>query len=648
MAYWYFQFKGFHSGNTYEVRIEGLSGNTNKELIGGAQPFVIDEDDNDDVYTWVRTQTGVLTICDTGETVDGSAFDWRDLLPVQSTDRPVTIRVGSTVLWSGYLQSSTYSGGVGSETQIRSFAVQCILSQLGGYDFTYYSSQDLNNFGGILYGIFSSSQYQNLKFYFHCVGVEDWLRKRVNYLHFTDDDGNRKFTNLSLLEEICKFFGFTCRISGYNVYFVRPTDNVQNSYDFEILYLNDLYDISQGTSATVETAQWDDVAYSAAWYANTNNQELYYAGWRKTKIVADVNPHQVLVELPMEAIENVTTGLAISETTYGTDGHKYERTGYPTHYVVNGMDITLGDSYAHQTDYFEGNPTDKHNYNWTTSIHFSSNLSRVRMVSLSSMTFDHGVLVMNGSVYNDDVTGGTHQKVTTLSSARAEVWVGQYYWDGSSWVLETHHDPSVDYSFPVPCNAQGKFRDNRVLNSPYPPYTGYGMPISSKIEGTLEIYLWTTINLGGTEMNAFDMQFLRQDGYNAKKDVDQNTYIKQNLSRFPGEREVSIAFGTDNNNTFGYGIILNEDGSFCYDISYRSNSTIVDEKPEEHLCDVMSDYGSQMRCQLWLALKRPSISTWTPLTRMTKGGKYYWPQSFSIDFRDEVVVVRLVEVNEFH
>lgn len=645
MAYWYLNFAGFHSGRNWQVRIGGLSGSTNRELVGGSSPVVLDEDDDDDVFAWVRTVTGQLTIVDNGKCVDGTSFDWRDLLPVRSTDRPVTISFNGTTVWYGYLQGATYSGSLNNGAQVRTFGLQCELSQFGGDDYSA-RSEDLGTFAGILYNMFASTNA--LTFHFQGVGIErDWLRRRLNYRTLLDNDGRSRYSYLALLTEICKFFGWCCRVKGSAVYFTRVTDYVQSTYDFEVLTLNDLSDIENGISVTFTTERWDDVTFSTAWYDGADNQEIYFAGWRRSNVVAAINPHDLQLELPVSEIEAEADDGTVTETTYGSDGHKYERTGLPSTYDSNSMTVQiLGDSaYAHQLDYFEGDPSDKHNYDWKTSIHMGTNLSRVKWTSNGCVNFDHGVLVLNGKMHYNDVSGGTHTEVVSASVMFVEMWIGDWNFNGTSWSYYPMTQPDVDYRFSVPIR-NGIIEDNRVLTAPYPAFNGYGCPVTGSLGGDLEVTLWVPIlDNSGMELDEFSMTFLRENGYVDRLDKDENTYTAQNGSGFSGRKEVNIDFGTDNNNQFGYGIVLNEDGSYCTALPYMQDSGVAyDERPEQHLCDVMNTYGSQRRCQQWLTLRWDAISNWSPLTRVYKNSETWWFMSWSLDVREETCVVKVAEV----
>ena len=95
MAYWTIPFQSVN-GTDYVVRILGADEDT--ELIGSAEPITTQEDDNDDLFTPVRTQSGYVRFVDeTGDTL-------RKILPSSSLARYVELIRGGAIVWQGYIK----------------------------------------------------------------------------------------------------------------------------------------------------------------------------------------------------------------------------------------------------------------------------------------------------------------------------------------------------------------------------------------------------------------------------------------------------------------------------------------------------------------------------------------------------------------
>ena len=104
-------FKSLRTGTDYTVSIGGGTGAA-VPLTPGAQPFTTQEDDNEDNFTPVRTQSGYLRIVDNGLDANGNSFDWHDLIPETDTSRPVTLShvsgPSSVIDWEGFMQAQDF------------------------------------------------------------------------------------------------------------------------------------------------------------------------------------------------------------------------------------------------------------------------------------------------------------------------------------------------------------------------------------------------------------------------------------------------------------------------------------------------------------------------------------------------------------
>lgn len=99
------------NGTKYRVDIydEGYTGSP-VELTAGETPFTTDEDDSDDFFAPVRTQSGTLQICT--ETPSGSTIKLEDIIPANNIARPirlVNLSNSNAVEWQGFLSCEAYS-----------------------------------------------------------------------------------------------------------------------------------------------------------------------------------------------------------------------------------------------------------------------------------------------------------------------------------------------------------------------------------------------------------------------------------------------------------------------------------------------------------------------------------------------------------
>ena len=75
-------FKSLRAGIVYTLSIYDADyAGSVIPLKAAGTPFVTDEDDTDDMFTPIRTQTGYLRIVDDGTDLNGNALNWKELLP---------------------------------------------------------------------------------------------------------------------------------------------------------------------------------------------------------------------------------------------------------------------------------------------------------------------------------------------------------------------------------------------------------------------------------------------------------------------------------------------------------------------------------------------------------------------------------------
>ena len=176
MSYNYrIQFKSLRSGTLYSVNIGGGTVNLTYNLKGGSQPFVTEEDSDEDMFTPIRTQTGYLRIIDDGKDADGYSFDWKDLIPATDTSRPVIlshVENNQTVIdWQGFMQAQDFGNTLYGNPQEREFPIQGIINVVGTTDFD--ASAGIMTVAAVINEIFRDIPL--VKYYFQNEHVIDWF-----------------------------------------------------------------------------------------------------------------------------------------------------------------------------------------------------------------------------------------------------------------------------------------------------------------------------------------------------------------------------------------------------------------------------------------------------------------------------------------
>ena len=219
MAYYYINFKGLRSGDTYQLRI-AKSGDGDAALTGASVPFVTEEDDDDDLFKPVRLQTGYIGI------IDETGQAWERLISNTATDKAVTLLRDGDTVWEGFVQP----GGMTSEYALRPQAIQvpvmCKLSALEAFDVEP-DAFDIPTFAEMLHYILG--KVGGFRYVFvqgtatFTLGI---LKKRVNHALFVEKDVDGRDVSrldcLELLDRICEFWGWAAHVQGQDIYFLSP------------------------------------------------------------------------------------------------------------------------------------------------------------------------------------------------------------------------------------------------------------------------------------------------------------------------------------------------------------------------------------------------------------------------------------------
>lgn len=110
--HWQIPFASAIDKKQYRVDIyqEGYTGNI-VTLLAGSSPFNTEEDNNPDLFTPIRTQSGTLSIVT--KLPDGTMLKAQDILPSNNTDCPVQLVElndgEEEVVWQGFLSCEAYS-----------------------------------------------------------------------------------------------------------------------------------------------------------------------------------------------------------------------------------------------------------------------------------------------------------------------------------------------------------------------------------------------------------------------------------------------------------------------------------------------------------------------------------------------------------
>ena len=644
--HWQVKFRSLRANTLYTVNIYDSSYNgTPVQLTGAGQPFETQEDDTDDMFTPVRTQSGYLRI------VDDGSINWESIMPSEETSRPVTVTEGNTELWRGYMQPQSFSGEFMEYAQVMEFPLVCQLSVLSCFDVSP-SAYSTVNFGGILRYIFDKAGVWDYVYFNGSYAIDEWLYKVVNWSNFSDYDSDgtsrSRYNCMELLEEVCKFWGWTCRTYGRDIYFCAP--DMQESW--KRIQYNDLWDIEGGYSVQSEPYSWRSDASSFDKFASVDNSITYLRGIRKATVNASINPHGELLSLDLSEVEKAINAENGSVDHIEQGGiHYYTKIGLADGYSNSQYEVLLYWDQSVQRarfyleDIFDGNPTYKHNYNWTcwffvndasSQNYTGSNEYAARFRIKDKVSVDHSIIAING---------GTK----SISNGRltCRLRIGNRYWDGGMWTIlpNTFEIQFGNEENPLQSEGMGAIISNRNLTSSWPSFDGHGIPVNDSLSGDMvfdivDVYTSAESGQRAVRINDLTISLVRFNGYNDNSDKSENVYTVNLGSIFADDSNTDTIFATDNSNQPGLGIIMNPDGSYCTEVHYGGNY----DRPEHGLAYRMAYFGSEVKRKYVLDLLYNEAGDMSPRTLLYVGSLLTYPVATSHNWRDDKIKLTAIEL----
>lgn len=675
MAYWKIAFKS-RLGTDYEVRIAGLDANNDVNLTGGDVPFYIQEDDSCDIFKPIRLQTGYIHFIDTDNAT------WKAMMPTTAVDRPVYLySIGDnteTLLWSGFIKPETYSGKLYQIPQEREFPIVCRMSVMDSYEFpSYLATRVLPLYqilGRIITSIPSEVAFSNVYFQGGEL-ITTWLESSINskvlFDYSQDGEYLPKYTNLELLKEICKFFGWTARTYGDSIFFTSSDDpNL-----FSWMYGFPCSDLQSGIFSNGDYLYVYPLSTSV-WTISANSTEEYMQGYKRAVITADIGKFDYVMD--GGDIEEIVKGATINDdlTEYYYYYHREEESLDDEQVGEMIVNTNPDAGYFQQYDYHKGtyDLSIKTYYDWTSVIHVcSSNSTEIPMTfeTLGMFNFSNGIIVLSAETEAISISGGELSTYPGNGVIYYRLVVGDYVYNqtDASWVLaenddswselEIGEDHTHDRSLIGTEGTTGTIVTNRYLNMPYPAFDGHGIAVPGTLAGRIRLEIKECSLVGGlTSVNLKDLKitFYRNNNYAKHNERENNIYTVESGVDFCDSYSVETFIATDDGNAAGNSILLNSSGSFLTTLPYGVDETAdVTERPEYHLANRIGNaYGSQAHHVMRLEILNPYTSEhivpYSDLIVFDDNNNriFYTPVSITRDFYNDIINVIYIEVNIYN
>ena len=654
--HWQIPFRSLRANTLYTVNIYDSTYTGNPIVLkGGAQPFTTQEDDNEDIFENIRTQTGYIRFVDDGKDADGNVLsstnDWKAMLPETDTDRPVTLTgvdaQGNSlgVVWQGFIQAQNFGGTLYGNPQEREFPVQCPLSVLSSSDVDS-NNRSLQNFAYIIKHAFDSIPGITIdKYYF--AGNTDalaWLQKVVDWQNLVEEDseGNivARYDNMTAIDDVCKFWGWSVRTYKTSVIFLKPDTNVTfreltSQQMNTISVLSDSPDLSTGREVSFDT-----INLQGDIFASVNNDDRMVRGNNKATITANANTaDEVIFEAYPEKVAD-----ALDES-----GDQYSE-----HEIVYTQDVRI-----FQTNYIEGSANEYASFNlcsiWDKPITPCIRIKKTSGHVLIQTLFAHGyylpeshnsgILVQykgikfSGEIYSKGVKyNDFDNRGVSKGKFYIRVGIGKTY--GSAMWYGDDLWGSTPSNIPVYIKQNGDF-DPGIIPTNSPWLSGFlffeiigsdDMPLVDNEHKFDIMNFKITFKESVIEWGSFSDS--------EKKLSERSVYVSKNTSKVRNEWNSDIIYASENNLLRGYGIVLNNDGSRMEKASFSG----VQAHPEQHLADRVTTYWAESKRQLSLELRSNAISEIAPYNKVNIDSQNFHPISINHEWRDDVTKLTILQV----
>ena len=686
--HWQVKFHSLRADTQYTVNIydSTYTGNNPIQLKGGAEPFVTQEDSNADPFCPIRKQSGTLRIVDDGLDANGNAWDWRTIVPMTDTARPVTLtNANGDTLWQGFMQAQNYGGVLYGNPQEREFPVQCCLSVLGAIEVDYQQSA-IRNFAYLLNYIIGSIPTISITSIVvqGNTDAQQWLLKKFDWNNFVEEDDDGVFSGRykldQVLEDMCAFWGWTARTWQKTLYLTCADDAAETS--FLTLTRQQLETMAtNGTAAGTTGGSFTTIPLTGDIFASTSNDDFQQRGPSKVTVKADVNANDRVVKVfPVSVEKSLDADGWHWVQTQGEDMVGYFETG-----MIYNFDTPILKGYNYQTygafsmrQIYSTRDSDKpteadmilvnHLYDGTPAI----SLETKKMVA-----FAGGSLKLSGTIYFGskicDITNNTTLEIrlgigpnTDRSGAK---W---WYMDDvhAGGTTNGHGWATSPQVFSADGDA-GIIKSTKFFNIRH----GYGVAYNAiPIPNTNDFYGYLFIDIMGFaqrfestgiqsfQIADFSVTFSRDSidipnpgnvvrARELKEErITSKEYKSTNNASTGMEWNADCIYASDNNMKYGYGLLMNADGTFLEKVAYNGTN----EHPEQHLANRVATYWQQSKRMVSPDLRYDTtvpisggsfaLKSLTPQHKVTMDGTTLYPIAFSNNWWDDTMKLTLLQM----
>lgn len=658
-----------------EIEKDGYTGKP-AELIAGATPFTVDIDDEEYLYTPTRFSTAKLQIV-------GNDY-LQSLFSTAYREYRVTFKKDGVITWCGFIKPELYTQDYTSETFVLEIECMSAMSVLEFIDYTTEGEgkefvplwrllqRCISASYGLYPAVYIPHVYAKTKTEYATTGnvLERMIVSEQDF--FDEDDKPMKLKEV--LEEVCKFLGWTCVDWKGELYLV----DVDHS---------GTYHRYNAALTTKTNTVINDLLVQNIGFAGSNHSLDILPGYNKVTVRCSNYPIGTL--LPDEDYDELKELLSVDN-----EQSDHKRVCHSVFLRPNNWKCTMFkngetlrnedmESYKNEIPDMDGVSLMKYciydqenkdgqwvpsisDYNYSkvlrvrypsssNPINFKVGLYKVMTFKGAAATYSDGAIAIDGEIkiiedgklipWDESLAG------TGLNDIACQIRIGNKYYGntdgyvskGFSWSEDSN---SFMYLLDNWNNAGGKdwipIPNGKTLSMPYTGLKGIIIPTNVYLSGELEFTLISTNKksaLGGNRVGSglliqnFKVKYQKEDGLSQSDNNSDRTYENVLNENYINELdEIELKISSYNEDGACYSKVL-LDGEYLTDNLY--NVILGKEKrPEEMLITRIINHYSTTRIKLTQEIKNSQeIAPFTILSDTYLVGRKFINAGGSIDYK---------------
>ena len=684
--HWQIPFASAIDKKQYRVDIyqEGYTGNP-VTLLAGSSPFNTEEDNNPDIFTPIRTQSGTLSVVT--KLSDGSMLKAQDILPANNTDCPVVLveidEDEEEVVWQGFLSCEAYSQdyiGIAQELSLSLISVleamdsvECDLTRLQGvvpvHQLIGYCFEEMEHSTG--FSLFS-------RIYIGEQGKE-FLHDFINTSLFFDvqeqnDEGYNEaiLKGISLKEVLTKlatFMGWCVREDAEQIFI--QTAGADNDW-------------VNGTVAEMIEDQWvpiKNIATTPLWdmadldWRGTGHRISSRQGARNVEVVANMTPFDIQVGIPdgfphgeyITAANKVTIPTDEEDVTAEAIVYISKENDLNNRYELRVFDIEDYD----KSPWFDMVRTDNVQRLYEHSDYDSlgvtiNSVAGTACIAIQNKEhdFDRTGIYVRGcdlqAIIDDVIESDAIMVLRSIDHLNA--YNGKFLLSFDAMTTQAVAIGN-NWSIAVAVKWGDLFlqSDKKTWSSTFNYITLYKtddpteIPIKDYNYGEVQVLLMPFVLHAASTTASYQQYILTSLSleYQAPEDVFEdrsaNHYFEALKTAFRDEVSVECDFGSSLDNLPNPSLILNVDPDRYYEPLTRMSfydGMLTEERPEKHLLSRLATYYRKPHTSLELLAAFPGV---LPMMRYRglNDGKFYLPMAASRDWQQDTATLTMLQCEPY-